>query len=318
MSDDVEGTAATTDDDGETAGTATGGGTDPTPERPPYALTIASSDSGGGAGVQADLKTMTRLGVYGGSVCVALTAQNTRSVASVHTLPPEEVRAQYEAVAEDFDVRAVKVGMLATEPLVRTVADLLDGFSGAVVVDPVMVSSAGDTLLDPDAIDAYGALFERATLVTPNADEAETVTGVRPDSAAAVREAAAGFRERGADAVLLKGGHVDTDVTGRSSAGRSDAEASDDAVRDTLVASEEAVFESDRVDTDSTHGSGCTLSSAIAARLAHGDDLRAAVERGLSFTHATIASPADVGERGSVNHLVETAGTLQGEAGDRE
>ena len=289
-------------------------GVEPTPERPPYALTVASSDSGGGAGIQADLKTMTRLGVYGGSVCVALTAQNTRSVDSVHTLPTEEVRAQYDAVAADFDVRAVKVGMLATEPLVRTVTDLLDDFEGAVVVDPVMVSSAGDTLLDPDAIDAYDALFERATLVTPNADEAETVTGVRPDTAAAVREAAAGFQERGAGAVLLKGGHVDTDVTERSSAGQSDAKTSDDdAIRDALVAGDdETVFESARVATDSTHGSGCTLSSAVAARLAHGDDLHAAVERGLAFTHATIASPAEVGERGSVNHLADAEGALPG------
>ncbi|MFD1513630.1 bifunctional hydroxymethylpyrimidine kinase/phosphomethylpyrimidine kinase [Halomarina rubra] len=271
------------------------GRVDATPERPPYALTVASSDSGGGAGIQADLKTMTRLGVYGGSVCVALTAQNSHTVESVHTLPPAEVRAQFETVAADFEVRAVKVGMLATEPIVRTVTDLLDGFDGGVVVDPVMVSSADDTLLDPDAIDAYDALFERATLVTPNADEAETVTGRRPDSPAAAREVAAGFHDRGADAVLLKGGHVDTD----------------DAVRDTLVTpDEEVVFETDRVATDATHGSGCTLSSAIAARLARGDDLRAAVERGITFTHATIASPAAVGERGSVNHLADVEGAL--------
>ncbi|MWG33676.1 bifunctional hydroxymethylpyrimidine kinase/phosphomethylpyrimidine kinase [Halomarina oriensis] len=266
-----------------------------TPERPPYALTVAASDSGGGAGVQADLKTMTRLGVYGGSVCVALTAQNTRTVDSVFTLPTAEVRAQFEAVTDDFDVRAVKVGMLATEPVVRTVADLLDGFGGSVVVDPVMVSSAGDTLLDPDAIDAYDALFERSTLVTPNADEAETVTGVRPDSPSAVREVAAAVRERGADAVLLKGGHVETDGT----------------VRDTLVTGDDrTVFETERVATASTHGSGCTLSSAVAARLAHGDDLTAAVERGIEFTHATIASPAAVGERGSVNHLVDVEGAV--------
>jgi hydroxymethylpyrimidine/phosphomethylpyrimidine kinase len=279
-----------------TPGDATGRTVEATPERPPYALTVASSDSGGGAGVQADLKTMTRLGVYGGSVCVSLTAQNSHSVDSVHTLPTAEVRAQYDAVVSDFDVRAVKVGMLATEPTVRTVADLLAGFDGPVVVDPVMVSSAGDRLLDPEAVDAYDALFERATLVTPNADEAEAVTGHRPDSAAGVREAAAGFRERGADAVLLKGGHVGTG-----------------AVRDVLVTpDDERTLESERVATDATHGSGCTLSSAIAARLAHGDDLPTAVGRGVAFTHAAIASPADVGARGSVNHLVEVADGLSG------
>ncbi|ELZ28444.1 phosphomethylpyrimidine kinase [Halogeometricum pallidum JCM 14848] len=273
--------------------------TDPDPRTPPYALTIASSDSGGGAGIQADLKTMTRLGVYGGSVVVGVTAQNTAGVRSTHVLPTEEVRAQFEAVREDFDVGAVKLGMLATAGAIETVDDCLDGYDGPVVVDPVMVATSGDRLLEADAVDAYADLFSQATLVTPNADETEELTGEWPDSEAARAAAADRFFEWGADAVLFKGGHVE------------DADAAADEVRDVLVTPDGTeTFASERVETDVTHGSGCTLSSAIAARLARGDDLSTAVERGVSFVRATIAAPADVGEKGSVNHLVESEGTV--------
>jgi hydroxymethylpyrimidine/phosphomethylpyrimidine kinase len=262
------------------------------PVRPPYALTVASTDSGGGAGIAADLKTMTRLGVYGGCVVVSVTAQNTRGVDSTHVLPAAAVRAQFDAVADDFDVGAIKTGMLATEPGVRAVADRLAGYDGPVVVDPVMVSTAGDVLLAPDAVDAYDDVFAEATLVTPNADEAAEVAGVRPDSEAAVGAAADAFLDRGADAVLVKGGHVDADG---------------DEVRDVLVTPDgRETFVGERVATERTHGSGCTLSSAVAARLAHGDDLATAVERGIAFTQAALARPADVGRGpGSVNHLVE-------------
>ncbi|MGB9955913.1 bifunctional hydroxymethylpyrimidine kinase/phosphomethylpyrimidine kinase [Haloferax prahovense] len=265
--------------------------TAPDPRTPPYVLTIASSDSGGGAGIQADLKTMTRLGVYGGSVIVAATAQNTRGVEGSHVLPAESIRAQYEAVADDFDIAAVKLGMLATAEAVETVADCLADYDGPVVLDPVMVATSGDRLLDEDAVDAYDALFAQATLATPNADEAEALTGVFPDSPTAVSEAADWFFDRGADAVLLKGGHVATD---------------DDTVVDTLVTpTETTTFVNPRIDATATHGSGCTLSSAVAAHLARGDDLADAVRHGIEFTRATLAEPADVGEgAGSVNHLV--------------
>lgn len=269
---------------------------DPDPRTPPYALTVASSDSGGGAGIQADLKTMTRLGVYGGSVVVGVTAQNTAGVRSTHILPTEEVRAQFEAVRDDFDVGAVKLGMLATTEAVRTVDDCLDGYDGPIVVDPVMVATSGDRLLEADAVDAYTDLFSHATLVTPNADETEELTGEWPDSEASRESAAARFFEWGVDAVLFKGGHV----------GDADGE-----VRDVLVTPEgEETFAAERIETDTTHGSGCTLSSAITARLARGDDLASAVGRGISFVRAAIASPADVGEKGSVNHLVESEGTV--------
>jgi hydroxymethylpyrimidine/phosphomethylpyrimidine kinase len=263
----------------------------PTPRTPPYALTIASSDSGGGAGIQADLKTMTRLGVYGGSVLVSATAQNSLGVTDTHVLPPEAIRSQFEAVHDDFDVDAVKLGMLATAEAVSTVADCLRDYDGPVVVDPVMVATSGDQLLDSDAVDAYRDLFERATLVTPNTDEAVALTGITPDTPDRVRAAAARFFEWGADAVLLKGGHVETD---------------DGTVVDSLVTAEETTtFTNPRIDSEATHGSGCTLSSAIAARLAHGDGLQSAVERGIEFTHAALTEPAVVGRGpGSVNHLV--------------
>lgn len=256
---------------------------------PPYALTVASSDSGGGAGIQADLKTMTQLGAYGGSVVVAATAQNTRGVTDTHVLPVESIRAQFDAVAGDFDVRAVKVGMLATEPAVDAVADCLDPLDCPVVLDPVLVSTAGDVLLDPAAVSAYDRLFAQATVVTPNSDEAETLTGHRPADPTGRNAAADWFLDAGADAVLLKGGHVDR---------------GDGTVRDHLVtAGESRVFTHDRLDGVPTHGSGCTLSSAIAARLAHGDALPVAVERATDFTHATLRDAADVGANGSVNHL---------------
>ncbi|SFR63420.1 bifunctional hydroxymethylpyrimidine kinase/phosphomethylpyrimidine kinase [Halogeometricum limi] len=272
--------------------------TRPDPQAPPYALTVASSDSGGGAGIQADLKTMTRLGVYGGSVLVAATAQNTRGVRSTHVLPLAEIRAQFEAVRDDFPVGAVKVGMLATADAVRTVDDCLAAIEAPVVVDPVMVATSGDPLLEPDAVEAYTDLFDRATLVTPNADETERLTGEWPDSAESREAAAARFFAWGADAVLFKGGHVEAD-------------GASDEVRDSLVTPRDsATFAAERIETDTTHGSGCTLSSAIAARTAHGDDLTTAVERGVSFVRASLERPAAVGENGSVNHLVDDAGAV--------
>jgi hydroxymethylpyrimidine/phosphomethylpyrimidine kinase len=266
----------------------------PDPQELPYALTVASSDSGGGAGVQADLKTMTRLGVYGGSVVVGVTAQHTRGVRSTHVLPPEEIRAQYDAVTDDFDVGAVKLGMLATADAVRTVDRCLADYDGPVVLDPVMVATSGDRLLDADAVEAYTDLFARATLLTPNADETAELTGITPDSPAARERAAARFFDWGVDAVLFTGGHVTTDESD---------------VRDVLVTPETtSTVVGDRVATDATHGSGCTLSSAIAARLARGDDLESAVERGIAFVRSAIERPAAVGENGSVNHLVAWTG----------
>ncbi|MFB6160213.1 MAG: bifunctional hydroxymethylpyrimidine kinase/phosphomethylpyrimidine kinase [Haloferacaceae archaeon] len=260
------------------------------PVTPPVALTIAGSDSGGGAGVQADLKTMEAHDAFGTSVVTAVTAQNTRGVAGSHVLPAEQVRAQYRAVAEDFDVRAVKTGMLATRPVIEAVTDLLGDYGGPVVVDPVMVAASGDRLLTPDAEAAYGDLLADATLVTPNADEAEVLTGVDVRSPEDAREAGEALVATGVDAALVKGGHL-----------------GGDRVVDTLVTDDGVErFEHARVDTDATHGSGCTLSSAVAARLAHGESVRDAVAAGTSFMARAVRYGLDVGEGpGSVHHLVD-------------
>jgi hydroxymethylpyrimidine/phosphomethylpyrimidine kinase len=260
----------------------------PAPDTRPVALTVAGSDSGGGAGVQADLKTMEAMGVFGTSALTAVTAQNTRGVESTHVLPVEEVDAQIEAVRSDFDVRAVKTGMLATEPIVSAVADRAAELDVPLVVDPVMVAATGDRLLDPGAEEAYGDLLGSATLATPNADEAEVLTGVEVTDPASAIEAGEALLDTGVDAALVKGGHVSGDV-----------------VRDVLVTSAGVeTFEHPRVDTDATHGSGCTLASAVAARLAHGDSLVDAVEAGVSLLARAVRYHLDVGGGpGTVHHL---------------
>ncbi|WP_096389928.1 bifunctional hydroxymethylpyrimidine kinase/phosphomethylpyrimidine kinase [Halopenitus persicus] len=275
--------------------------------RPPVALTIAGSDSGGGAGIQADLKTMTAHDVFGTSVVTATTAQHTRGVIDVSPLPAAHVERQYAAVLEDFDVRAVKTGMLATADTVEAVTDRLgrpdmaagtatsatSGFDGPVVVDPVLIAESGDRLLPPAAEDAYADLIAAATLVTPNADEASVLTDrdvVDVDSAAA---AARDLLETGADAALVTGGHLDAGPTPGES------------VVDVFLAADDAKptrIVSPRIDTAATHGSGCTLSSAIAARLARGESLEAAVEAAARGLSDAVRAAYDVGDGpGAVN-----------------
>jgi hydroxymethylpyrimidine/phosphomethylpyrimidine kinase len=278
------------------------------PVSPPVALTIAGSDAGGGAGVQADLKAMTAHGVFGTAVVTATTAQNTRGVEDVHAVPADHVASQYEAVVEDFDVGAVKTGMLATAPIVETAADLLARLSAPVVVDPVMVAATGDRLLSPAAEDAYEGLIEEATLVTPNADEAAVLVGEPVETPADAEAAGRELVARGAEAALIKGGHldeggetvVDTLVVGdaKGSGGAGDAgDELGDCDDPTVVR-----FENPRVATDATHGSGCALSSAIAARLARGDPLREAVARAVDEMESAIRRGYDVGEGpGAVN-----------------
>ncbi|WP_136716478.1 bifunctional hydroxymethylpyrimidine kinase/phosphomethylpyrimidine kinase [Halorientalis salina] len=261
----------------------------PVPDRPPVALTIAGSDSGGGAGVQADVKTMEACGAFGTNAITSVTAQNTRGVESTHHLPTSEIRAQIEAVLDDFDVRAVKTGMLATGEIVDLVCEYADRLP-ALVVDPVMVAASGDRLLDPAAEDAYEDLVAEATLVTPNADEAAVLTGIDPDDEDDCRAAGEALVETGADGALVKGGHVPGDEV-------VDVLVTDDTVE---------TFRHPRVDTEATHGSGCTLSSAIAARLAAGEALPEAVGAGVDLLSRAVRYPLDVGEGpGSVHHLVE-------------
>ncbi|WP_458206075.1 bifunctional hydroxymethylpyrimidine kinase/phosphomethylpyrimidine kinase [Haladaptatus sp. NG-SE-30] len=261
----------------------------PAPVEPPVALTIAGSDSGGGAGIQADLKTMEAHGAFGTSVVTSITAQNTRSVERAFTLPVEEIEAQCSAVLSDFDVRAVKTGMLAEAPVVRSVTEQVAPLDVSVVVDPVMVATSGDRLLDDEGEEAYESLLDHATLVTPNTDEAEVLTGVLPEDEESSRKAGEALLELGADAALLKGGHVPGE-----------------RVQDVLVTDEGVeTFVHERIETDATHGSGCTISSAIAAQLAHGEDLRDAVAGATTFMERAVRYPLDVGEGpGSVHHLV--------------
>jgi hydroxymethylpyrimidine kinase / phosphomethylpyrimidine kinase / thiamine-phosphate diphosphorylase len=254
------------------------------------ALSVAGSDSGGGAGIQADLKTMEAHGVFATTALTAITAQNTRGVERSHVLPLEEIDAQFDAVVSDFDVGAIKTGMLATSEVVDLVADRLADHDAPVVVDPVMVAATGDRLLEPEAERAYERLIGEATLVTPNADEAAVLTGIEPEDAADAREAGEVLVETGAEAALVKGGHLPTHD-----------------VKDVFVTADGAkTFEHPRIETEANHGSGCTLASAITARFARSEELEGAVEGGLAFMERAVRYPLDVGEGlGSVHHLAD-------------
>ena len=254
-------------------------------------LTIAGSDSGGGAGIQADLKTFARFGVFGASVITAVTAQNTRGVRGWERVSPSLVRAQIDAVAEDLRPAAIKSGMLGDADVVRSVADGVRRHAlSPYVLDPVMAATSGDALLTADAIAAIvDELFPLATLVTPNLDEVGLLLGERPDDEPGMERAARTLVERlGARASLVKGGHLE-------------GEALVDILFDGV---ETRRFSHTRIETTSTHGTGCTLSAAIAASMALGDPLERAVERGLDFVVRAIASAPGLGAgHGPVNHF---------------
>lgn len=255
------------------------------------ALTIAGSDSGGGAGIQADLKTFTRFGVFGTSVITAVTAQNTLGVRAWERVSPALVRAQIDAVAVDLRPAAIKSGMLGDAEVVRAVADGVRTHAlRPYVLDPVMVATSGDPLLEPDAVSAIVAeLFPLATLVTPNLDEVAILTGERPRDVAAMERAARDLvTKAGAGAALVKGGHleraelVDVLFDGR-------------AVRR---------YTHERVETTSTHGTGCTLSAAIASALALRVPLEGAVELGLEYVRRALLSAPGLGSgHGPLNHF---------------
>ena len=257
----------------------------------PVALTIAGSDSGGGAGVQADLKTFHAFGVFGTSAITAITAQDTTGVHGVHAIPTALVRRQIEVVAADLAPGACKTGMLATAELVEAVADSIRTLGLAnYVLDPVMVATSGDRLLDRDAEAAVTTeLLPLATIVTPNLDEARILAGREVDDEAAMREVAELLVEGGAGAALVKGGHLEGDT-----------------VVDVLVDQAGAeTWRHPKIETTSTHGTGCTLSSAIAAGLALGRPLREAVADALDFAHRAIAEAPALGSgHGPLNHFV--------------
>ncbi|MEU2053756.1 bifunctional hydroxymethylpyrimidine kinase/phosphomethylpyrimidine kinase [Streptomyces bungoensis] len=256
---------------------------------PPRVLTVAGSDSGGGAGVQADLKTMLALGVHGMSVITAVTAQNSLGVQGAWELPVEAVRAQYRSVVDDVGVQAVKTGMLASAELVEAVAELITGTDAPAVVDPVGVSKHGDPLLAASALDAVRTrLLPAATLATPNLDEVAQLTGVRAGSEDDLRRAAAAVLAYGPRWVLVKGGHLPGHA---------------DAVDLLTDGSAEHWLRAPRLDNRHTHGTGCTLASAVACGLAKGLTVPEAVTAAKEYVTGAIAAGFALGAGiGPVDH----------------
>ncbi|MFJ9850112.1 bifunctional hydroxymethylpyrimidine kinase/phosphomethylpyrimidine kinase [Streptomyces sp. NPDC101150] len=257
---------------------------------PPRVLTVAGSDSGGGAGIQADLKTMLALGTHGMSVLTAVTAQNSLGVQGAWELPAEAVRAQFRSVVDDIGVQAVKTGMLSSAELVETVAELLAGLTVPVVVDPVGVSKHGDSLLAASALDAVRTkLLPTATVATPNLDEVAQLTGVHVREEADMRRAAAAILGFGPRWALIKGGHL--------------AAEADEAVDLLTDGTEEHWLRAPRHDNRHTHGTGCTLASAIAAQLAKGDTVPQAAAAAKDYVNGAIAAGFRLGAGiGPVDH----------------
>ncbi len=257
---------------------------------PPRILIVAGSDSGGGAGIQADIKTVMALGGYAGTAITALTAQNTLGVRGIHPIPPEFVALQMTTFIEDIGIDAVKTGMLHSAATIEAVANVLEhhAMTCPLVLDPVMVAKGGAALLEEDAV---SVLMERllplAAIITPNIPEAALLTGISIDGLPAMKQAAAALLEKGAKAVLLKGGHLEGPV-----------------IYDVLAARNELeIFESRRVDTPHTHGTGCTLASAVATMLPKKIRLRDAVESARRYVRRAIVTAPGIGHgHGPLNH----------------
>ena len=260
---------------------------------PPIALTIAGSDSGGGAGIQADLKAFSALGVYGASAITALTAQNTRAVTAVLETPTDVIAAQINAVFDDLNVGAVKIGMLSSVAIIETVAAALKDRNTPIVLDPVMVAKSGDALLRDDAVDCVrDVLAPLATVLTPNLPEAARLLGcAQVNDEAAILAQGEALLALGIDAVLMKGGHADAHEC-----------------IDLLLTREESPMRlsAARVNTQNTHGTGCTLSASIAAGLAQGLTLHAAVKQAHEYLQLAIqaADSLHIGAgHGPVHHF---------------
>jgi hydroxymethylpyrimidine/phosphomethylpyrimidine kinase len=264
--------------------------------KPARLLIIAGSDSSGGAGIQADIKTASAFGVYAMTAVTAVTAQNTRGVTAIHPIPPDVVKKQIIACLEDIGADAVKTGMLANAAIVRVVAETLKEYASGIplVVDPVMVATSGAALLKPDAEKTViRRLIPLATLVTPNIPETRRLTGMTRTDRKSVRAAARKIIAMGAKAALIKGGHS-TKAT----------------LDDVLVwQGGEDVYGFPRIKTRHTHGTGCTLASAIAACLAKGLPLPVAVAKAREYVQAAIADAPGFGEgHGPLNHMVRWQG----------
>lgn len=253
-------------------------------------LTIAGSDSGGGAGVQADIKAITALGGYAAAVITAITAQNTLGVRAIHAVPADIIRSQMAAVLEDIGADCIKTGMLASAAAIELVREQLAALAPGVplVVDPVMVATSGDRLIDDGAVGALKArLIPMAALLTPNIPEAEILCGFRIDGPDSMRAAGQALLALGAQAVLMKGGHM----TGAQ-------------VQDVLLSANGVeIFSSPRIETRHTHGTGCTLASALATGLAQGMALSDAVRRARAYVHEAIRTTPGLGAgHGPLNH----------------
>lgn len=259
----------------------------------PAVLTIAGSDSGGGAGIQADLKTFSALGCFGTSAITAITVQNTCGVTDIHSIPPQIVQDQIKAVMDDIRPAAIKIGMVHSLELARAIANTLRAYPQVpVVMDPVMVATSGDKLIEDDTIATLKKeLFPLAAIVTPNLDEAQILSGMRIHQLEDMQKAARLILKTGCEAVLLKGGHL-----------------KGPRLYDLYLHKNghEQVFEADAIDSKNTHGTGCTLSSAIAAYLSQGSELQQAVARAKEYIHQAIEHGKDVktGQgHGPLNHF---------------
>ncbi len=264
------------------------------------ALTIAGSDCSGGAGIQADLKTMTMNGVYAMSAITALTAQNTTGVRAIQESTPAFLKEQIDAVFEDIYPDAVKIGMVSSTELIHVIAERLKFYKAKnIVVDPVMVATSGSALMKSDAVNSLiEELFPIASLITPNIPEAQVISGLTIESKEDMTKAAKKIWDEHHCAVLLKGGHSVNDAN------------------DLLYADGEAVwFEGKRIDNPNTHGTGCTLSSAVAANLAKGFTLNESVKRAKAYISDALSDMLDLGEgSGPMNHAFDLSGEYAKEA----
>ena len=261
-------------------------------QRYPTVLTIAGSDSGGGAGIQADLKTIAALGLYGTSAITALTAQNTQGVRAIHPVPPAFLKSQLEAVFEDIKIDAVKIGMINTIETAEVIAEILDRFQPAFVIfDPVMVSTSGSKLIQDETVAVlWRELFPRATLITPNLDEAQILVNRKIENVEDMMKASQEMIGRGCQGVLLKGGHLIApklfDVFSQ---------------KNELI----QIFETDYIASKNVHGTGCTLSSAIAGYVALGHTPVDAIQLAKKYVAGAIAAGKDVttgAGSGPLNH----------------
>ncbi|MEG0471699.1 MAG: bifunctional hydroxymethylpyrimidine kinase/phosphomethylpyrimidine kinase [Solibacillus sp.] len=263
-------------------------------------MTIAGSDSSGGAGIQADLKTFQELDVYGTTVITALTAQNTLGVSSIFPATPEFIRAQMEAVCADLSVSAMKTGMLFSADIIDTVAKVLQKMDVQLVVDPVMIAKGGASLLQKEAVEALKTkLLPLATVLMPNIPEAEVITGMTITTPADIQTAAQQILQLGVHCVVMKGGHLEG------------AEAVD-----TVFFQDGTTFSlsSERIHTRHTHGTGCTFSAAVTAFLGKGYAVRDAIIEAKRFIQAAIENPLDIGNgNGPTNHFAYKQGSLKSE-----